>query len=321
VFRTHSRPLDPRIVARGASRLIQARALRAPVSAEEDLPLASPPQALLLALAAFGGAYPGQDEVIGAVRTHQVREGESLIEIARGYDLGFNEIAAANPGLDAFVPPAGAKVVVPTAWIVPRRSARGTLVINLSEMRLYLSVGPDREGTYTTFTLPVGIGSEGAATPPGEYRVAEKEVRPRWHVPRSIREERPDLPEVVPPGPDNPLGSHALRLSARSIMIHGTNEPFGVGRKVSHGCIRLYPEDIPWLFRLVGVGVPVSVIREPVKVGLDGDRVFVEAHAEEGGRPEPDYSSEARRLLAERGVLGRVSSTWPCGRAAGSRST
>jgi L,D-transpeptidase ErfK/SrfK len=125
-------------------------------------------------------------------------------------------------------------------------------------------------------------------------------------VPASIRKERPELPEVVPFGPDDPLGTHALRLSSRSILIHGTNKPFGVGRRVSHGCIRLYPEDIARLYRIVPVGTAVTIVRQPVKAGQDGDRVFVEVHADEGGGPPLEPLSEAKRLLADRGMMGRV---------------
>jgi len=258
----------------------------------------------LLASGPIDGAYPGGDEVLGAVQRHPVREGESLIEIARDYDVGFNAISAANPGLDPFVPGTGAQVEVPTAFLVPQAAACGRVVVNLSEMRLYYTFALGRGGPWGVVTVPVGIGEEGSATPTGTYRVVEKETRPPWHVPASIRSERPELPPVVPPGPDNPLGTRALRLSSRSLLIHGTNKPWGVGRRVSHGCIRLYPEDITRLYRLVPVGTAVAVVREPVKVGLDRDRVYVEVHADRD--PEPDYRALAQDLLAGRGALGRV---------------
>jgi len=257
-----------------------------------------------LLAAAFAGGYPAGEEVIGSTQLHEVRHGESLIELAREYDLGFNEITAANPGLDPFVPKPGSQVVLPTSFIVPREATPGTLVVNLSEMRLYYAFATDRLGTATLVTLPVGIGSEGTDTPPGRYRVVEKEVHPAWHVPPSIRRERPELPEVVPFGPDDPLGTHALRLSVRTILIHGTNRPFGVGRRVSHGCIRLYPEDIRTLFQIVPLGTEVAIVRQPVKVGQDGDRVFLEVHADDD--PPLDALSEAMRLLSDRGVWERV---------------
>lgn len=268
-----------------------------------------------LAASAFPGAFPAGDGVLGVVRTHQVAPGESLIEIARAYDLGYREIAAANPGLDPFVPGTGAKVTVPTAWILPRAAEPGTLVVNLSEMRLYYVLATGGERSVVTF--PVGIGAEGAETPVGSYGVVEKIAGPAWHPPPSIREEDPDLPAVVPPGPENPLGTHALRLSNRSILIHGTNRPWGVGRRASHGCIRLYPEDIVRLYGLVRVGTPVVVVREPVKAAAEGERVFVEVHADVD--LAVDYIDEAWQALARKDLHGPVDRA-KLARAVGERS-
>lgn len=246
----------------------------------------------------FGNCSP--EEVVGAVCSRTVRQGDSLIELARQYDLGFNEIAAANPGVDPFVPPQGSGVTIPNAFILPRTVAPGTLVINLSEMRLYLF--PRSPGAPMTF--PVGVGSEGWETPVGNFTVVKKEEHPTWYPPLSIRRENPALPATVPPGPDNPLGSHALRLSRGSILIHGTNTPFAVGRKASHGCLRLYPEDIPHLYEWVPLGTRVVIVREPVKVGLRMNHVYVEAH--EDADSSVDYLAEAKRLLSRRGLLERV---------------
>jgi L,D-transpeptidase ErfK/SrfK len=240
------------------------------------------------------------DEVIGAVGSHVISRGESLIEIARQYDVGFNAIANANRDLDPFVPEPGAVATIPTGWILPRAAAPGTVVVNLSEMRLYLfplSPGPP-------LSFPVGIGSEGWETPLGTSRVVSKHLNPTWYPPDSVRRESPELPRSVPPGPDNPLGTHALRLSKGMILIHGTNKPWGVGRKVTHGCLRLYPEDIPHLYAMVEVGTLVKMVREPVKVGLQMGRVNVEAHDDPDVRV--DMLAEARRLLASRGLLDRV---------------
>ena len=242
----------------------------------------------------------GESEVIGAVCSRTVRDGESLIELARAYNLGFNAMAAANPDLDPFVPGAGATVTIPTAWIVPRAAAPGTVVVNLSDMRLYLF--PASPGAPMSF--PVGIGSEGWTTPVGTFTVVQKQANPAWYPTPSIRRENPDLPAMVPPGPDNPLGTHALRLSKGAILIHGTDTPFGVGRRASHGCLRLYPEDIPHLYERVPVGTRVAIVREPVKVGLREGRVYVEAHPDDSARV--DYAAEARRLLSRRGLLDRV---------------
>lgn len=254
----------------------------------------------LLAVAAFPGAFPLGGAVLGASRVHVTGPGESLIELARDNDLGFNEIAAANPALDPFVPGKGAKVTLPTAWIVPAAAAPGSLVVNLSEMRLYYVFGPGSSPAVVTF--PVGIGREGFETPVGTLRVVEKRVDPPWYPPPSIRAEDPDLPAVVPPGPDNPLGSRALRLSGGRILIHGTNRPFAVGRMASHGCIRLYPEDILRLYDLVPVGTPVVIVREPVKAASEGEHVYLEVHDDPA--LSIDYVEEAWHALARLGLYG-----------------
>ena len=151
------------------------------------------------------------DSVIGSVTSYTLKPGESLIEVARKFDLGYNEIAAANPGLDPFVPGEGNKAAIPSSWILPDVGTREGIVINLSELRLYYFYQIGQAKFVRTF--PLGIGSEGNDTPTGQFAVIEKIVRPSWHVPESIREEKPYLPAVVPPGPENPLGSHAMRLS------------------------------------------------------------------------------------------------------------
>lgn len=241
------------------------------------------------------------ESVEGSIKTYTVRQGESLIEIARKFELGYNEITEANPGLDPFVPGEGTTVTIPTMWVLPDIETSERILINLSEFRLYYFF--ESGGLRYVETFPIGIGTEGHYTPVGEFKVTEKIANPAWHVPESIRIEKPELPAVVPPGPDNPLGTHALRLSDQSILIHGTNRPFAVGRMASHGCIRLYPEDIPILFTLVPNGIRVTIVRQPIKVGVRDNRIYMEVHND----PYAEVTlSDAAAMLIRRGLLGKT---------------
>jgi len=249
-------------------------------------------------------SYGKGNTVIGSVQTYTVKHDESLIEIARKYGLGYQEIVNANPDLDPFVPGVGVSVEIPTAWILPDVTRYEGIIINLSEMRLFYFF--KRKGSNLVMTFPIGIGKEGFNTPLGTFSIMEKKVDPVWYVPESIQKEKPELPKVVPPGPDNPLGSHAMRLSKGDILIHGTNKPWGVGRKFSHGCIRLYPEDIPKLFHLVFKGTRVTIVRQPVKVGERGGKVFIEA-SNDADDKKMNYFDEAVSLLRKKNLLKNIS--------------
>jgi L,D-transpeptidase ErfK/SrfK len=244
-------------------------------------------------------SFDRDSTVIGINKTYSIRDDESLIEIARKFDIGYNEITNANPALDPFIPGSGTSVKIPTSWVLPDVASYDGIVINLSEMRLYYFF--TKGGSTLVRTFPIGIGSEGTDTPLGNFRVIEKTERPIWHVPESIRGKNPKLPKVVPPGPNNPLGSHALRLSSGDILIHGTNKPYGVGRRVSHGCIRLYPEDIPKLFWLVPNGVRVAIVRQPVKVGIKNNKIYIEVHKDK--YLKINYFNEAAGLLRKKNLF------------------
>jgi L,D-transpeptidase ErfK/SrfK len=235
------------------------------------------------------------------VRTHKIKGDESLIEVARRFGIGYNAIVDANPGVDPFIPEKDRTINIPTSWILPDIKPYEGIVINLSEMRMYFF---SKHSGAIVRTYPIGIGSEGNETPLGIFTITEKMVKPSWRVPESIRKERPELPPVVPPGPDNPLGSHALRLSAKSVLIHGTNRPFAVGRKASHGCIRMYPEDIPKLFQAVANKTKVTIIRQPVKVGASKNRVFIEIHKDE--YLQTNYFNEAVQLLRKKNLYENI---------------
>ncbi len=227
--------------------------------------------AAALVLAAAPAAATG-DDVVGEMQERRARYQDTLLDLARTHKLGYVEMLAANPGVDPWLPGEGTRVVLPTAHLVPKARRRG-IVINLSEMRLYYF---PRSGAAETY--PLGIGREGWETPAGRTSILRKAANPTWYPPASIRAEDPTLPKVVPPGPDNPLGRHALYLGLPGIRIHGTNKPDGVGRRVSHGCIRMYPEDVERLFQIVPVGTRVVVVDQQVKFGWIGGELYVEVH-------------------------------------------
>ena len=212
-------------------------------------------------------------DMIGELRQVVAAYEDTLLDLARANGLGYVEMVAANPGVDPWVPGESTPVTLPTAHILPDAERQG-LVVNLAEHRLYYFGPPGTEPA----TFPLGVGKEGWSTPLGTTEIVRKKKRPSWYPPESIRAEKPGLPAVVPPGPNNPLGSHALYFGWPNYLIHGTNRPWGIGRRVSHGCIRLYPEDIGRLFDLVPIGAPVQVIEQSLKVGWFDGELYVEAH-------------------------------------------
>lgn len=254
----------------------------------------------LFPASSFAAEYRREGTVIGRQKTYLVKADESLPEIARRYDIGFGAITAANPGVDPFVPDPGRRIVLPTEWILPDAPIRKGIVVNIAEMRLFV-FSHDRSQTVMTF--PIGIGDQGKETPVGTFTIIEKIRNPAWNVPLSIRKERPDLPAVVPPGPDNPMGSHALRLSNPTVLIHGTNRPWGIGERVSHGCIRLYQEDIVRLFGMARRGTKVVIVHQPVKAADRGGRVYLQVHDEWDGR---DLYGEALKVLETKSLASRV---------------
>lgn len=248
---------------------------------------------------AFAQSFPlpsQLDEVVGAVVKVSASHEETLLDIARRFDVGQQEILMANPDVDRWLPADGAEVTLPTAFILPRTERTG-LVLNVPEMRLYYYPPRVPRQPAVVHTFPVSIGRMDWSTPLGHTQIVEKTENPRWRPPESILVESASngktLPEVVPPGPDNPLGRFALRLGLPGYLIHSTNKPYGVGMRVTHGCVRMYPEDIEVLYPLVPVGTPVMIIDQPVKVGWLGDRLYVEIHP-------PLEEKETERSLRER---------------------
>lgn len=226
--------------------------------------------------AEFPLPLPGNDAV-GEVTTVTSRYEDTLSDIARANDLGYLEMSEANPGVDPWLPGEGLEIVLPTHYLLPPGPREG-IIINLAELRLYYFP----QGEARVVTYPLGIGREGWSTPTGLTRVTGKKPNPSWTPPESIRQEHEEkgsvLPSVVMPGPDNPLGEYAIYLAMPGYLIHGTNKPFGVGMRVSHGCIRLYPEDIAALFPRVSLNTRVSIINQPYKLGWIDGRLHIEAH-------------------------------------------
>ncbi len=244
--------------------------------------------ALMIFLPAGVQAKTYEPDYIGEVEKIRAKFEDTLVHLARDNNLGFVEMRAANPRLDPWIPGQGARVTLPMRHILPDAPRKG-VVINLSDMRLYYYP----PGGVPPLSYSIGIGREGLNTPLGSSKIVRKVVGPSWRPTERMRKEDPELPAYVPPGPENPLGTHALYLNMGLIRIHGTDKPYGIGRRVSSGCIRLYPEGIKNLYPKVPVGTRVTIVDQPVKVGWIDEKMYIEVH------PTQDQSMK----IEEDGVL------------------
>jgi L,D-transpeptidase ErfK/SrfK len=230
--------------------------------------------------ARFALPSPGND-LVGELQLVTASRSATLLDIARGHDVGQDEIRIANPQADRWLPDDGTPVLIPSRYILPDARRRG-LVLNLPEMRIYHFPAAAEGSAAVVDTYPASVGRMDWKTPLGETRIARKQRNPSWTPPASIRKEAAAageaLPQVIPAGPDNPLGDYALRLALPGYLIHGTNKPYGVGMRVTHGCVRLLPEDIEELFGRVSVGTPVQIVNQPVKTGWHDGILYVEVH-------------------------------------------
>ena len=221
------------------------------------------------------------DSIVGKLDSAVVGRDTTLLDIAREYGFGYQDLKLLNPTIDTWMPEDGELVQLPSKFILPNVEREG-IVLNIPEMRLYYFPTHKKGEPNKIYTYPLGIGREGWATPYEQTRIIGKKEHPDWRPPESIRQEHESagdpLPEVVKAGPDNPLGDHALRLGLPAYLIHGTNKPWGIGMRVSHGCIRLYPEDIAELFDKVKVGTPVNIINNPYKIGKADGVLYLEVH-------------------------------------------
>jgi len=264
---------------------------------------------LLLLVAAGTGRAAQTGDIIGEMHEYFTwSQDEDLLDIARADELGLIELMVANPGVDPWLPQRGLHLVLPTMHILPDAPRKG-IVINTAEMRLYYY---DAEDGYLSF--PLGVGRDGYLTPLGTTKIVRKKDHPSWYLTPSEIRDHPELPKVIPPGEDNPLGEYAMYLGWPTYLIHGTNTPWGIGRRTSRGCIRMYPEDIEWLFQRVPIGTQVTVVDQPVKLGWKDDELYIEVQPstlqidtmEETSKspapPDPvPLAQEADRILAKAG--------------------
>jgi L,D-transpeptidase ErfK/SrfK len=243
---------------------------------------------------------PEDGDLVGYVQKVTVGKDDTLPDIARRFDVGYEEMLLANPGVDPWLPGVGREVVVPTQFVLPAAPHEG-VVVNVAAMRIFYYPPHKKGEPQVVYTHPIGIGRVGWKTPEGTTRIVAREKDPVWVVPESVRKEHAEdgdiLPAVVKAGPDNPLGEYAFRLSWPSYLIHGTNKPYGVGMRSSHGCMRLYPEDIAVFYDLIPIGTKVTVVNQPYAFGWRDGTLYMQAYAvmEDDSR---DWDKNRKRLLA-----------------------
>jgi len=249
----------------------------APPPAAPAAPAEPPPQPLPVATERFELA-PGQD-IVGTVQVVSASKEDTLTDIARRFNVGYEEILRANPKVDPWLPGEGREIIVPSQFILPDAPRTG-LVINIAAMRIFYFPPVKRGERQVVLTHPIGIGKVGWRTPEGVTKIVRRQQDPVWRVPVSVRKEHhengEDLQPVIGPGPDNPLGKFAFYLEWPSYLIHGTNKPAGVGLRSSHGCIRLYPEDIEQFFNLVPIGTQVRVVNQPFVFGWRDGQLYMQ---------------------------------------------
>jgi L,D-transpeptidase ErfK/SrfK len=221
------------------------------------------------------------ENAVGQLQVIRAKYEDTFVDIGRAYGLGFGELVAANPGVDPWLPGEGTVILLPTRFLLPNAAHEG-IVLNIAVKRLFYFPEAHEGEEHIVETYPIGIGREGWATPTGDTTVISKARDPIWFVPASVRKEHAKMGDPLPmqvlPGPDNPLGAYALGLGIPGYLIHGTNKPAGVGMRVSHGCVRLFPEHIERLYARVEKGVRVRIVNQPYLLGWQGDDLMMEAH-------------------------------------------
>jgi L,D-transpeptidase ErfK/SrfK len=248
-----------------------------------------------------------QDDLIGAIQVTKASKEDTLSDIARRFNVGYEEIVRANPKVDPWLPGEGREIIVPTQQLLPNAPREG-VVINVAAMRLYYFPKRQPGQKQVVYTHPIGIGKVGWATPEGTTRVVRKAKDPTWRPGPGVRAEHKKngeiLPAVVPPGPDNPLGTRAMYLGWPQYLIHGTNKPYGVGLRSSHGCIRMYPEDVEMIYEYVQTGEKVTVVNQPFVFGWHDGQLYMQAF--DVLEDDPRNWKNAQKRLLSRALASRI---------------
>src|SRR6202789_3173444 len=240
-------------------------------------------------------------DIVGYVQKTIVGKDDTLPDIARRFDVGYEEILTANPGVDPWLPGVGREVIVPTQFVLPAAPHEG-VVVNVAAMRIFYYPPHKKGEPQVVYTHPIGIGKVGWKTPEGTTKIVSRQKDPVWVVPQSVREEHQEdgeqLPAKVPAGRDNRLGAYEFRLGWPSYLIHGTNKPYGVGMRSSHGCMRLYPEDIAVFFDMIPIGTKVTVVNQPYLFGWRDGTLYLQAYTvmEDDSR---DWNKNRKLLLGK----------------------
>ena len=263
---------------------------------------------------------PKTTTVVGTLQATIAAEEDTLPDIARRFNLGYDEIVNANPGVDPWLPKGGTRIVLPTQFVLPDAPHEG-VVVNLAALRMFYFPKPAQDGQRVVITAPIGIGMVGWATPQGTTKIVSKRKDPVWTPPESVRKEHAAegdiLPARVPAGPDNPLGAFAMNLGWPSYLMHGTNKPAGVGMRASHGCIRLYPEDIATLFPQLPIGTKVTVVNQPLLYKAQDGQFYVQSFPPHEEHPEAKaaakgqrFSKKVREKMEQRAKSAAVTLDW-----------
>ena len=255
---------------------------------------------------------PGED-IVGQVQVIKAKYEDTFADLGKANDLGYTEMVAANPGVDAWLPGEGSEVILPTRFILPAGPREG-IVINLAEYRMYYFP----KGRNVVYTYPLGIGREGWGSPITNTAITGKTPNPAWYPPKSIREEHAaegdPLPTVVAPGPNNPLGPFKFTLGTPGYLIHGSNKKFGIGMRVSHGCFRMLNNNVLELAKMAPVGTKLRIINEPYKFGVSGGKVYLEAHAPLDDHGEPSlvdkHTAVINALLKRDDLVNQLRLDW-----------